>query len=395
MDQPLPSVARRRPAPQPQAPAASTGGQGPHWPFLDLVRFGAALLVLFGHARGLYFESITLSPGAGAATRLFYLVTGMQHEGVILFFVVSGFLVGGSVWRQLEARRFDARLYLINRFSRIYLVLIPALLLVLVLDRLGVAFLGDTRLYAMRPLFPSGVEAGWTWSQIPCHLAALQGVLCTPWGADPPLWSLGWEWLFYLIAPVLFGICLVPLRPLARLIGLACLCLTLGSLLSIGEWLFWLAAWLMGAGASLLATRRRLPLVFGLAGLALCAASLVLSRTGLLPGLATDAGVGIGLAVAVACRPIANADLAAGLAARGAAFSYSLYLIHLPVALFAAAILQRLGWPATLIPPGPMAYASFLLIAAAALAAAMLFASLTEKHTAKLRRYLSGVLGSA
>jgi len=47
-----------------------------HWPFLDLVRFGAALLVLFGHARGLYFESITRVPDAGIGTRLFYLVIG-------------------------------------------------------------------------------------------------------------------------------------------------------------------------------------------------------------------------------------------------------------------------------------------------------------------------------
>ena len=42
-----------------------------HWPFLDLVRFGAALLVVFGHARGLYFESIARVPDAGVGTRLF------------------------------------------------------------------------------------------------------------------------------------------------------------------------------------------------------------------------------------------------------------------------------------------------------------------------------------
>ena len=51
-----------------------------HWPFLDLLRFGAALLVLFGHARGLYFESITRVPDAGVGTRLFYLLTGLHYE---------------------------------------------------------------------------------------------------------------------------------------------------------------------------------------------------------------------------------------------------------------------------------------------------------------------------
>ncbi len=371
------------------AATSAAAASGFHWPFLDLVRFGAALLVLFGHSRGLYFAGIAQAPDAGIATRLFYLVTGMQHEGVVLFFVVSGFLVGGSVWRNIEAKRFDARLYLINRFSRIYLVLIPALVLVFILDRIGMNVLADTRFYAERPLFPSGVYAGWTWSQVPCHLAALQGAVCNAWGADPPLWSLGWEWVFYLVAPVLFAICRLPLRPVARMAGLAVLGASLVTLFGMGEWLQWLFTWLLGVAASLVATRRKLPLALGLAGLGLCVASLVVSRAAILPVLATDLGVGIGLTLAVACRGIANASVLEGLAARGASFSYSLYLIHLPVGVLAGAILQRLGFPATLMQPGPRAYAAFALIAAAAISAAMLFARLTEHHTASFRRFLS------
>jgi peptidoglycan/LPS O-acetylase OafA/YrhL len=386
-----PHHARTEPQPARQAAAAASdaAASASHWPFLDLVRFGAALLVLFGHSRGLYFAGIAQVPDAGVATRLFYLVTGMQHEGVVLFFVVSGFLVGGSVWRNIEAGRFDARLYLINRFSRIYLVLIPALLLVLVLDRLGMSLLADTRFYAERPLFPSGVAAGWTWSQIPCHLAALQGAVCNAWGADPPLWSLGWEWVFYLVAPLLFGACLMPLSPAARAAALAVIAASLVTLFGVGDWLLWLFTWLIGVAASLAATRRKLPLALGLAGLALCAASLVLARAAFLPVLATDLGVGLGLAAAVACRPIANAPVLEGLAARGAAFSYSLYLIHLPVGVLAGALLQRLGFPETLMLPGARAYAAFALIAAAALLSAIGFARLTERHTASFRRFLS------
>ncbi|MFI5013603.1 MAG: acyltransferase family protein [Hyphomicrobiales bacterium] len=371
------------------AAPAEKAKEAPHWPFLDLVRFGAALLVLFGHSRGLYFVGIAQAPDAGIATRLFYLVTGLQHEGVILFFVVSGFLVGGSVWRNIEAGRFEARLYLINRFSRIYLVLIPALVLVFILDRLGMSFLADTRFYAERPLFPSGVYAGWTWSQIPCHLASLQGAVCNAWGADPPLWSLGWEWVFYLLAPILFGICLLPLRPLARAAGLAVICASLFTLFGVGDWLLWLFTWLIGVAASLMATRREVPLGLGLGGLVLCAAALITSRAAILPVLVTDLGIGIGLTLAVACRAIANAPILEKLAARGAGFSYSLYLIHLPMGIFAGAVLERLGFPATLMLPGPSAYAAFALIAAAALGAAMLFASLTEKHTARFRRFLA------
>jgi len=364
-----------------------------HWPFLDLVRFGAALLVLFGHARGLYFESITNVPDAGIGTRLFYLLTGIHYEGVMLFFVVSGFLVGGSVWRNIEARRFDARRYLTHRFSRIYLVLVPALVLVFAVELLGKHFLADTRFYAMRPLFPSEVADGWAWNQIPCHLAALQGAMCAPWGADPPLWSLGWEWVFYLIAPVLFGIWLLPLRPITRAIALACFGASLVSLFGLGQWLMWFAIWLAGAGAAQLATRRDLPLIVGLAGLVLCAVALVLSRTAIVPGFVADLGVGTGLAIAISCRKLANADILEAIAARGAAFSYSLYLIHLPIGIFIGGVLERLGWPTTLMAPGLEAYGAFALIVAISLIAAYLFAQLTEKHTARFRRFLSRAPG--
>ena len=254
---------------------------------------------------------------------------------------------------------------------------------------MGGNLLAQTRFYAMRPLFPSEVADGWTWNQIPCHLAALQGVACAPWGADPPLWSLGWEWLFYLVAPLLFGICLLPLRPLLRGIAFACLCASLVTLLGIGQWLLWFGIWLAGAGASLVASRRELPILAGLAGLLLCAMALVLSRTSLVPGLLADLGVGLGLAVALSCRQISNADILSPIAARGAAFSYSLYLIHLPIGVFVGGVLERFGWPTTLIMPGPAAYSAFALIVATALTCAYLFAQLTEKHTARFRRFLS------
>ena len=71
---------------------------GAHWPFLDLLRLGAALLVLFGHTRGLIFVSFQDIAQAGLGTKAFYFLTGIHREGVAIFFAVSGFLVGGGVW---------------------------------------------------------------------------------------------------------------------------------------------------------------------------------------------------------------------------------------------------------------------------------------------------------
>src|SRR5689334_11902743 len=105
-----------------------------NWPFLDLLRLGSALLVLFGHTRGLLMEGIGNVEHPNALIRAFYLMTGLQHEGVVIFFVVSGFLVGGSAWQSMAAGRFNAATYFVNRFARIFLVLIPGLLLVLILS---------------------------------------------------------------------------------------------------------------------------------------------------------------------------------------------------------------------------------------------------------------------
>jgi peptidoglycan/LPS O-acetylase OafA/YrhL len=365
--------------------------QAQRWPFLDLVRLGAALLVLFGHTRGLYLVSIRDVPEAGLATRAFYLVTGVHHEAVMLFFVVSGFLIGGAVWEDMERGRFDLRRYLVNRFARIYLVLIPALALTLAITAAGREFLADTRLFGLRPLPPANITATWTLDQIPCHLAALPGVACAPWGANPPLWSLGYEWTFYLMAPLLFGIWYAPERMLWRGLALLAFAATAASLLAGAEaWPFLFGTWLLGAVSARVVARTSLPLWLGLVGLAVACAAMVVSRTGALPLRLSDLGVAGGLALALCCREIVTFSVAERIVSRGAGFSFSLYLIHLPVGLLIGAILERLGWPAMLVQPGLAALAAFGITLAGCLFSAHLFARATEDHTAALRRLLRG-----
>ena len=359
-----------------------------HYPFLDVVRFGAALLVLFGHSRGLLLEGIGRVEHPTALTRAFYLGSGLQHEGVVLFFVVSGFLIGGSVWRMMSRARFDFGIYFVNRFARIYLVYVPALLLVLAINIAGNRFFGDTRFYGERPLMPSGVFAGWTWDQIPCHLVALQSLLCTPWGADLPVWSLGFEWAFYLIAPAIFSLVLMPLpRRLARSLALAALIAAMTWLNS--DWLIWFIVWSMGVLAANIFEKRPAPLYAGLCGLLLCGGALVLSRLAVVPPLVSDFLIAIGITTAVSCRELMRIGDKVSFVRRGAAFSYSLYLIHLPVCIFIGALYERFaGWPSHLVQPDGMGILAFCVMVAATLLIANLFARLTEDHTSAFRRRL-------
>ena len=61
------------------------------WPLLDIVRGVSAFLVLLGHARYLYFGTPVGVSKSPLWQQFFYGVTGLHHEAVVMFFVISGF----------------------------------------------------------------------------------------------------------------------------------------------------------------------------------------------------------------------------------------------------------------------------------------------------------------
>lgn len=64
----------------------------------------------------------------GAATSVLYWASGFGHQAVVIFFVLSGALVGGSVLRSVSNGTWSWSDYLIRRLSRLYIVLIAAML---------------------------------------------------------------------------------------------------------------------------------------------------------------------------------------------------------------------------------------------------------------------------
>lgn len=150
-----------------------------HYYWLDLLRFIAAFLVLCQHTRTLYFPTIYELPSNGGVERViqfvFYLATRFGHYWVLLFFVLSGFLVGGKVLESLKTGSFNARNYFIDRFVRITLPLVAALVLVVICNAL------------------MGVDND-PWL-ITGNLFSLQGIFVR--NASGPLWSLSYEvWLY-------------------------------------------------------------------------------------------------------------------------------------------------------------------------------------------------------
>ncbi|QNA83239.1 acyltransferase family protein [Sphingomonas sp. So64.6b] len=69
---------------------------------LDMVRGLAALLVLVGHVRGFVFVDYSDLTGSKLPFAPLYVIGGLGHQAVILFFALSGFLVGGRAMREIR-----------------------------------------------------------------------------------------------------------------------------------------------------------------------------------------------------------------------------------------------------------------------------------------------------
>ena len=190
--------------------------------YLDALRFLAALTVLLVHASGQRFT-------AG----LFWQLRPYGQEAVLVFFVLSGFVIGYVT----DTRERSAAVYAISRLSRIYSVALPALVLTVVLDAIG-QVTGPV-------LYPPGILGG-----ISATLASVL-FLNQIWrfdfwpGSDIAWWSLGYECWYY----VIFGVLLYARPPWNR-VGAALLLVFVGPRVAS---LFPL--WLLGVGGYRLCCR--------------------------------------------------------------------------------------------------------------------------------------------
>ncbi len=145
-------------------------------PFLDGLRTIAVLLVVNGHSA----HGIVASFGENAYTR--FPLTSAGWMGVDLFFVLSGFFIGGQLWRELsKSETIHFGRFMIRRGLRIW----PLYFLVLV---------------AMIFIYPEIATLrhyGWT------DAVFITNYLKDPTGLVNGSWSLCSEEQFYIIAPLL------------------------------------------------------------------------------------------------------------------------------------------------------------------------------------------------
>jgi len=369
-------------------------GKAPnHWPLLDFLRATAALLVVLAHSRAYYFLNIAYVEQPNAFLKLFYFITGLGHEAVVIFFVLSGFLIGGSLTDSMRRGSFELPRYLMARFVRIFIVYVPALIITQVVFVLGLLLLRDpgdvpswiAPIFSRQQLDLGGV------SQAICFASGLQGFSCPSWEQNPVLWSLGFEWALYLFAPAIIQLIVWKASLALRLLGLVIVCAIAATVCRHAEpmeALFWFGAWFLGVGSYHVLLSRRVPLSVGLLGAGLAIAGMVLRHMDAMSQMNTDMIIAASVAIAIACRSLVEFPLAPRFFAWAAGFSYTLYAIHAPFIYFVVTSFRQAGFPPD-IAPSPVPFMELAATISICLVAAYLVSLVTERKTGQVRAALA------
>ncbi len=366
---------------------------------IDLIRGAAAVAVLIYHVRYRFFLDYADLRVSGPLVKGWYVLTSFGHDAVMIFFVLSGFLIGGTVVRSIREGRWSWKEYGTSRFVRLYVVLLPALVLTVFWDGLGRWWFGTNPVYtgALQPYRNDFFDVGQTsgLATLLGNAAFLQSILVPSFGSNGALWSLSFEWWYCAIFPCLAiaGLARTALNRRAVWAVAA-----LGLLLFVGVAMTaYFRIWLIGAAVAVLPFSRfvagwRAPLAF--CGMVLCGAVVLLTHVdavrALMHGslLATDTCIGVAFALWLYVLLHDRAPVAPGayrqVSRTLAGCSYTLYAVHLPLLVFLRAWLVP-GEPWT---PDARSLALSGIVAGVAFAYAWLLARLFESRTPLAREWL-------
>lgn len=320
---------------------------------LDLLRAVAAFFVLAEHARNFFFvDFFRLDVPHRRFWILPYALTSLGHQAVVLFFLLSGLLIGSSVLQSFQKGTWRWSDYATRRLVRLWIVLVPGLFLCLLLDTSGSHLEWTRHMYF-------GDAGNHMLFDVAKHLDPItflgnllfvQTVSVPYLGSDGALWSLANEFWYYVLFPLGLIVFLKSRRWSERII-----CAVLFILICI-----WLRStllpmfpiWLAGVGVWLLPKRRLSKWAYFLFGFIYLGISIVLAQWRTVPLLARDYlyAVATGLLLWAALSflepaPDSKQVRIVRFAARG---SYSLYLVHMPfLALMAAFFIHGERWQPT------------------------------------------------
>jgi peptidoglycan/LPS O-acetylase OafA/YrhL len=384
---------------QPQSRLDNTTGYSL---LIALLRGLAALQVAAAHLRAEMFPGLRDVGHPAVHYQVLAFATGFAHQAVVVFFLISGWLVGGSLLNKVAVAGCAAtttavggdspwRVYAIDRLTRLWTVLVPALGLMLLVGILTGA-VDPTRTDV-------STANDYSASAFFGNLLGLQTMAVNNYGGNYALWSLANETWYYIEFPLLLIAFTSPSR--TRRLAAAAVLALLGTTLRLPITVYFVL-WLLGAAFSriridcgrdtrtvLLATVAVCSIYFRLRGsnddlsLESFPQDLVLS----LPLLAF---------LSTMRAPLAVRSSPMWLVARISRFlselSFTLYVTHIPVIKLLRYIGRQTVGRDRLAPNAPLDCVIYCGMLLALLVAAWLCYLLFESHTARVRRAVKNVL---
>jgi peptidoglycan/LPS O-acetylase OafA/YrhL len=296
---------------------------------MDILRTLAAQAVCVGH--GLSFFQVPRPAGMPL----------IQNVGVLLFFIMSGFLITSTLFKTETFTR-----YFIDRFARIYSGLIPALGLIVIIDGITIWLTGEptiSRYYNFKTLLANLAMFE--------SYRGIGGQSLLQWpafGSASPLWTLGIEWHIYMFAGAVFFILKGRwwLIPVALFFSQTPLHYLLGGVQAdgVGSGLF--SLWLSGAVLYLFFSAYTPPIWASACVLVFASAAYCLGVT---PGreyeLATYPALVLIVGSLIGITQRTKQIRAFGAIRIAAGYSFTLYLIHHTIMMAVVAFYPRAeGW---------------------------------------------------
>lgn len=202
--------------------------------YLDLIRGISAILVVMEHLSSRLFVGYGNVENPNLIVKILYLLNILGGPAVIIFFVLSGLFISRSVLKAISEKKWSWKQYLINRLSRLYVVLIPALILTFILDSISVSYFGYEGFNTISDNLLSFIG----------NLFYLQNIAVDVYGSNAPLWSLNYEFWYYMLFPILILLLLTKGNWKLKLIYLFSIVVIISLMNSRMDSYF--AVWLMG-----------------------------------------------------------------------------------------------------------------------------------------------------
>jgi len=345
---------------------------------LSLLRGVAAIEVAAAHLRAEMFPGIreVEDPAVWYTGLAFF--TGFAHQAVLVFFLISGWLVGGSLLNKIRQPK-AFRSYTIDRVTRLWTVLIPTFLLVL--------------LFAIARNVDPTTSNEYAVTTLVGNLVGLQTIVVPNYGGNYSLWSLANETWYYVLFPL--SVLFVVSRRYAVRAACAVAILLIAGFVPRDILLFF-SVWLLGV----LFSRIRIDAgpIFRMSWLLLVVAVSVYYR---LNGITDDLNsasyvqdivCSLVFAVFLSSWSIQTDPSSAWLKQLGrasvliAGFSFTLYVIHAPLIQMIRYASENWLGRAQLAPCAWSALAIYMTMLAITIVASYVFFLMFESHTYAIRR---------